>query len=82
MAIHILWATIRPYVFANSLKIWLEKSTNKDITTHVCINDFFTKDEKAIVQKAIGDGEMLEINQTRFGVCQKAYDLAHPLIIL
>ena len=78
--IHILWATIRPYVFANSYKIWMERSTNKDITTHVCINDFFTKEEKAIVRKAIGEtGEILEINQTRFGVCQKAYELSSKL---
>jgi hypothetical protein len=78
--IHILWPTIRPYVFANSYKIWIEKSTNKDITTHVCINDFFTNEEKAIVRKAIGQtGKILEINQTRFGVCQKAYELSSKL---
>lgn len=77
--IHILWATIRPYVFANSLKIWQERSNGVKTTTHVCINDFFTTEEKEIVKKAVGDGEVLEINQTRFGVCQKAYELSSKL---
>ena len=62
------------------MKIWRERATNTDIITHVCINDFFTDEEKAIVKKAVGDnGVVLEMHQTRFGVCQKAYELSSKL---
>ena len=78
--IYVLWGTIRPYVFVSSLKVWHERSNGVEFTTHVCINDFFSKEEKEIVNKAVGNnGKVVEINQTRFGICQKAYELSSKL---
>ena len=79
--IHIIWPTIRPTLFSNMHKIWMDKSNNKNnIRTHVCINDFFTKEEVNTVKKYLTDkDEVIAINQTKFGVCEKAYVLSSQL---
>jgi len=75
--IHILWATIRPQMFLNMHKIWMDRADNKNITTHVCVNNKLDSD---MVKKGLTkNDEVIIINSTRSGVCQPAYALSSSL---
>jgi len=77
MKIHILWATIRPQTFLGMYKIWLEKSSNKDIITHVAVN---SHEDANIVKQVLGkNDEVIIVTTDRKGVCYPSYMLSSKL---
>lgn len=77
MKIHILWATIRPQMFTTIYKIWLEKSSYKDIITHVAVNSQADAD---IIQRVLGkNDEVIIVTTDRKGVCYPSYMLSSKL---
>lgn len=75
--IHILWATIRPQMFNVVYKMWLERSSNKDIITHVAVN---SQADANIVKQVLGkNDEVIIITSDRKGVCYPSYILSSKL---
>jgi hypothetical protein len=75
--IHILWATIRPQMFNVVYKMWLERSSNKDIITHVAVN---SEADANIVKQVLGkNDEVIIVTTDRKGVCYPSYMLSSKL---
>jgi hypothetical protein len=75
--IHILWATIRPQLFNQMYKLWLERSSNKDIITHVAVN---SEADANIVKQVLGkNDEVIIVTSDRKGVCYPSYMLSSKL---
>jgi len=75
--IHLLWCTIRPQTFISMYKIWMERSSMKDIQTHVCVN---TQEDYDIVKKVLGpEDECIIVSTDRKGVCFPSYALSSKL---
>jgi hypothetical protein len=75
--IHILWATIRPQMFNVVYKMWLERSSNKDIITHVAVN---SQADANIVKQVLGkNDEVIIVTSDRKGVCYPSYMLSSRL---
>lgn len=75
--IHILWATIRPQMFNAVYKMWLERSSNKDIITHVAVN---SQEDANIVKQVLGkNDEVIVVTTDRKGVCYPSYMLSSKL---
>lgn len=77
MKIHILWATIRPQMFNVVYKMWLERSSNKDIITHVAVN---SQEDANIVKQVLSENdEVIIVTTDRKGVCYPSYMLSSKL---
>lgn len=75
--IHILWATVRPELFLNMYKLWLERASNRNIITHIAVN---TQADANIVKKVLGkDDEVIIVETDRKGVCYPSYMLSSKL---
>lgn len=78
--INILWPTIRPEVFIQMYKMWIDRSSNVDIIqTHVCVNymDQLNKIQP-ILKKT--DRIIISSDPKRIGVCLPAYELSSTLV--
>jgi len=72
--IYILWATIRPTVFMQMHKVWLDRAVNKDnIITKVSVN--FEKDKEILK-----DYNPVVAQTTKIGVCYPSYVLSSNLV--
>lgn len=75
--IHILWATIRPHIFLNMHKEWLNRSDAPDeIVTYVAVN---TDEEADILRDYMVDNYLLTLKTNKVGVCYPAYQLTSRL---
>lgn len=76
--IHILWATIRPQLFNQMYKIWLNNVADiTKIKTHVAVN---SENDASIIRPVLGkNDEIVIINSERRGVCYPSYMLSSKL---
>lgn len=76
--IHILWATIRPQLFNQMYKIWLNNVADiTKIKTHVAVN---SENDAIIIRPVLGkNDEIVIINSERRGVCYPSYMLSSKL---
>lgn len=75
--IHILWPTIRPNVFVQMHKHWIERSSNKDIIkTHVAVNN---SQDLEIIKNYDSNINTIIVNTKQIGVCYPSYKLSSNL---
>ena len=76
--IHILWATIRPQLFIQMYKLWLNNAANStNIKTHVAVN---SEADATMVKSVLNENdEIIVINSDRKGVCYPSYMLSSRL---
>ena len=75
--IHLLWATIRPHLFIQMYKIWMERCKYQNVTTYVAVN---SQNDSEIVKSVLGkDDKVIIIKTDRKGVCYPYYMLSSKL---
>ena len=75
--IHLLWATIRPHLFIQMYKIWMERCKYQNVTTYVAVN---SQNDSEIVKSVLGkDDKVIIIKTDRKGVCYPSYMLSSKL---
>jgi len=75
--IHLLWATIRPHLFIQMYKIWMERCKYQNVTTYVAVN---SQNDSEIVKSVLGkDDKVIIVKTDRKGVCYPSYMLSSQL---
>lgn len=73
MKIHILWCTIRPSVFLDMHKKWIDRASDpKNIITYVAVN---WSDHADYLKEYLKNDYLVTINTNRIGVCYPSYQL-------
>ena len=76
--IYILWPTVRPYLFVDMHKIWINRAVHKDkIITHVAVD---TEQDLNIVKGCLKETDVIRLTPTTVrGVCYPCYQLTSKL---
>lgn len=75
--IHILWCTIRPDVFLEMHKEWINRSMYPEkIKTYIAVN---WKEHADQLRDYIKNGYMITLNTNKIGVCYPSYQLSSNL---
>jgi len=75
--IHLLWATIRPQLFTQMYKIWMERCNPQNVRTYVAVN---SQNDSVTVKSILGkDDKVIIVKTDRKGVCYPSYMLSSQL---